>query len=463
MNITLNSPLAVLNVVILAAGQGKRMRSAHPKVLHAIAGKSMLAHVIGATRELSPDHICVVYGHGGDKVRDAFTGGTLLWAQQEPQLGTGHAVMQAIPLLPSEGVTLIVYGDVPLITARTLSSLVESARQDKLAWLTDVVANPAGFGRIVRDANGNVCSIVEEKDASPEQQKICEINTGFVAFPTASLVKWLPMLSNKNSQGEYYLTDLLAMAVAEGVTVDTPHPEHHWEVAGVNSRDQLAHLERTYQRHLAQSLMVEGVSLADPARIDIRGKLTCELDVSIDVNCIFEGKVHLASGSRIGANSILRNCSIGTDTEILPFTDIDGAVIGASARIGPYARIRPGTTLADGVHLGNFVEVKASEFGRGSKANHLSYIGDTSVGSSVNIGAGTIVCNYDGANKHRSVIEDRVHIGSDVQLVAPIKIGAGADIAAGTTVWKDVPPGGLTLNTKTQITKANWKRPVKKK
>ena len=439
------------------------MKSTLPKVLHPIAGKAMLAHVLASAANLAPDHICVVYGHGGDQVRAAFQGEPLVWAIQEPQLGTGHAVMQAMPQLPSEGVTLIVYGDVPLITAPTLDSLVASARQNHLAWLTEHVENPAGLGRIVRDERGNVRAIVEDKDATPQQREIREINTGFVACPTALLAKWLPALTNKNAQGEYYLTDILAMAVAEGVIVDTPHPSHPWEVAGVNSRDQLAQLERTFQRQVAQRLMEDGISLADPSRFDVRGTLTCEADVRIDVNCIFEGKVHLATGASIGANCILRNCSIGAHTEILPFTDIDDAKIGASARIGPYTRIRPGTTLADGVHLGNFVEVKASQFGLGSKANHLSYIGDTSVGSKVNIGAGTIVCNYDGANKHRSVIEDSVHIGSDVQLVAPIVIGKGADIAAGTTVWKDVPPGGLTFNEKTQVTKADWKRPVKKK
>ena len=438
------------------------MRSALPKVLHAIAGKSMLAHVLSATSELKPDHTCVVYGHGGDRVREAFHDAPLLWAKQEPQLGTGHAVMQAMPQLPPDGVTLIVYGDVPLIRAQTLSALVAPARQHHLAWLTEEVENPDGLGRILRDARGNVCAIVEDKDATPDQREIREINTGFVACPTALLAKWLPALSNKNAQGEYYLTDILAVAVAEGIVVETPHPAHDWEVAGVNSRDQLAQLERIYQRQGAQRLMTEGVTLADPSRLDVRGQLTCETDVSIDVNCLFEGKVHLAAGARIGANCILRDCSVGAHTEILPFTDIDGATIGASARIGPFTRIRPGTTLANEVHLGNFVEVKASEFGPGSKANHLSYVGDTTVGRKVNIGAGTIVCNYDGVNKHHSIIEDNVHIGSDVQLVAPITVGEGADIAAGTTVWKDVPPGGLTLNPKTQVTKADWIRPAKK-
>ncbi|MEP7154693.1 MAG: bifunctional UDP-N-acetylglucosamine diphosphorylase/glucosamine-1-phosphate N-acetyltransferase GlmU [Betaproteobacteria bacterium] len=452
-----------LNVVILAAGQGKRMKSALPKVLHPIAGKSMLGHVISSATQLAPDNVCVVYGHGGDQVRAAFSGENLLWAKQEPQLGTGHAVLQAIPHLSTNGVTLIVYGDVPLINASTLSRLVESARESKLAWLTEVVENPAGLGRIMRDAKGKVQGIVEDKDATAAQREIREINTGFLACPTALLAKWLPTLGNKNAQGEYYLTDILAIAVAEGIAVQTHHPAHSWEVVGVNSRDQLAQLERTYQRQIAQHLMEDGVSLADPMRIDVRGKLTCGADVAIDVNCIFEGNVHLATGVKVGANCILRSCTVGTNSEILPFSDIDSAVIGASARIGPFARIRPGTVLADEVHLGNFVEVKASEFGTGSKANHLTYIGDTTVGSKVNIGAGTIVCNYDGANKHRSVIEDGVHIGSDVQLVAPITIGTGADIAAGTTVWRDVPPGGLTFNGKTQLSKPEWKRPQKKK
>lgn len=454
---------SVLNVVILAAGQGKRMKSALPKVLHPIAGRSMLSHVIEAVAKLTPDNVCIVYGHGGEQVRTAFPQSSLLWAKQEPQLGTGHAVMQAIPQISGDGVTLIVYGDVPLITAPTLSELVTSAKTNHLAWLTEIVDNPAGLGRIVRDENGKVRAIVEDKDATEEQKKITEINTGFVACPTALLAKWLPALSNKNAQGEYYLTDILAMAVAEGIVVQTRHPAHAWEVVGVNSRDQLAQLERIFQRELAQRLMEAGVSLADPSRLDVRGTLTCEADVSIDVNCIFEGNVHLATGAKIGANCIIRHCTVGANTEILPFTDIDSATIGAGARIGPFTRIRPGTQLGDEVHLGNFVEVKASEFGTGSKANHLTYIGDTTVGSKVNIGAGTIVCNYDGANKHRSVIEDSVHIGSDVQLVAPITIGKGADIAAGTTVWKDVPPGGLTYNGKTQLSKPDWRRPQKKK
>jgi bifunctional UDP-N-acetylglucosamine pyrophosphorylase / glucosamine-1-phosphate N-acetyltransferase len=457
------STATALSVVILAAGQGKRMKSNLPKVLHPIAGISMLGRVLQTARELKPQKICVVYGHGGDQVRAAFDADSLAWAKQEPQHGTGHAVMQALPEIGNEGVTLILYGDVPLITAQTLSALIGPASQGKLAWLTQRVANPAGLGRIMRDGSGKVRAIIEDKDATPEQRKVDEINTGFLACPTAKLQAWLPRLTNHNAQGEYYLTDILAMAVAEHITVETPHPAKDWEVVGVNSKDQLADLERTYQRALAQELMVAGVMLADPARIDIRGKLTCETDVSIDINCIFEGAVHIASGAKIGAHCILRDCTVGANTEILPYTSIDSGTVGSGARIGPYARIRPGTALGNDVHIGNFVEVKASEFGQGSKANHLSYIGDSTVGKSVNIGAGTITCNYDGANKHRTVIEDGVHIGSDVQLVAPVTIGKGADIAAGTTVWKDVAPGGLTLNAKTQVAKPEWKRPIKKK
>ncbi len=458
-----NHPLP-LSIVVLAAGQGKRMKSALPKVLHPIAGKAMLAHVLDAADRLHPTETCIVYGHGGDQVRAALADRThLKWAKQEPQLGTGHAVLQAMPQIGASGVTLILYGDVPLIGHETLNTLIETAKQSKVAWLTQHVANPAGLGRMVRDASGNVTAIVEHKDATDEQRKITEINTGFVACPTNLLAKWLPTLGSQNAQGEYYLTDILAMAVAEGIPVKTSQPGNAWEVTGINSQDQLAALEREYQAVQAGRLMAAGVMLADPARIDIRGTLSCATEVSIDINCLFEGNVRLASGVRIGANCILRNCTIEAGAEILPYTFIDGAIVGAGARIGPYARLRPDTKIAADVHIGNFVEVKASEFGKGSKANHLTYVGDTTVGERVNIGAGTITCNYDGANKHRTVIEDGVHIGSDVQLVAPVTIGKGADIAAGTTVWKDVQPGGLTLNAKTQLTRPEWKRPQKKK
>ncbi len=458
-----DSSKSILSVVVLAAGQGKRMKSALPKVLHHIAGKAMLAHVIHAANTLSPDQVCVIYGHGGEAVRAAFSGQSLLWAKQEPQLGTGHAVAQAMPQLAPQGVTLILYGDVPLIRAATLAKLVAAAKQNTLAWLTMRVKDPKGLGRILRDDTGNVTAIVEDKDATDAQRQITEINTGFLACPTAWLAKWLPSLNNRNAQGEYYLTDILALAVADGCKVETLSADAEFEIIGVNSKDQLAQLERIYQLENARQLMVQGVSLIDPARIDVRGKLTADEDVSIDVNCIFEGNVHLAVNVKVGANCILQNCTVGAGTEILPFTHIDSATVGANARIGPYARLRPGTTLASDVHIGNFVEVKASDIGVGSKANHLSYIGDANVGKNVNIGAGTITCNYDGANKHRTVIEDNVHIGSDVQLIAPVTVGKGATIAAGTTVWKDAAAGELTMNQKSQTTLPNWARPVKKK
>lgn len=468
MNEPINSKLPVdVAVVILAAGQGKRMKSALPKVLHPIAGRPMLRRVISVARKLQPGKICIVYGHGGEQVRATIADADLAWVKQEPQLGTGHAVLQALPQLPADGITLVLYGDVPLIRAVTLRALLATAQGGKLAWLTMQVATPQGLGRILRDSDGKVRAIVEEKDATKAEKNITEINTGFLACSTALLARWLPTLGNVNAQGEYYLTDILAMAVNEGISVQTLSPADEWEVAGINSKVQLAALERVYQLEIATRLMSEGVTLADPSRIDVRGELACgdgkTNDVFIDVNCIFEGKVTLAANVKIGAHCILRNCAIGTGTEVLPFSFIDEATIGTNARIGPYARIRPGTTLADDVHIGNFVEVKASEFGSGSKANHLTYIGDTTVGKNVNIGAGTITCNYDGAHKHRTMIEDNVHIGSDVQLVAPVTIGKGADIGAGTTVWKNVAPGGLTLNEKTQVHKAGWKRPVKKK
>ncbi len=462
-----------LSIIVLAAGQGKRMHSALSKVLHPIAGKSMLAHVLAAAAQLRPDSIYVVYGHGGEAVRAAFTKQPLIWVKQDPQLGTGHAVLQVLPQLPSVGVTLVLYGDVPLISASTLAKLVATARHHTLTWLTMTVANPKGLGRVLRDehdeagernddSRGQVVAIIEDKDATDAQRHIHEINTGFMACPTALLKKWLPEINNHNAQGEYYLTDILALAVAQGYAVKTLSPDAEFEITGVNSKAQLAELERIYQREQAYRLTSTGVSLIDPARFDVRGELTTDEDVVIDVNCIFEGQVHLGARTKVGANCILRNCKIGADTEVLPFSFIDGAEIGQRARIGPYARIRPDTALADGVHIGNFVEIKASIVGAGSKVNHLSYVGDASVGENVNIGAGTITCNYDGANKHRTVIEDNVHIGSDVQLVAPIVVGKGATIAAGTTVWKNAAAGELTLNQKTQITVANWKRPAKK-
>jgi len=454
--------MPTLSIVILAAGHGKRMKSALPKVLHTIAGKTMLQRVVETALALSPTRIAVVYGHAGDQVRSALSAFTqIAWAEQAPQLGTGHAVLQAMSVTGGTDTTLVLYGDVPLITKATLQQLVHCAHTDRLAWLTHTVANPTGLGRVVRNAANEICEIVEEKDASDDERHLREINTGFLACPTAWLARWLPALGNSNAQGEYYLTDILKLAVAEGLRVETLAPAHDWEVTGVNSKDQLAALERIFQLEQAKVLMVGGVTLRDPSRFDLRGSLICEADVTIDVNVVVEGTVRLGHGVTVGANCILRDCRVGAGSEIHPFTLLDSADIGANARIGPYARIRPGTTLADDVHIGNFVEIKASDIGAGSKANHLSYIGDSTIGRGVNVGAGTITCNYDGANKHRTVIGDNVHIGSDVQLIAPITINAGATIGAGTTVWKDVPGDSLILNPKTQQLTKSWKRPVK--
>ena len=452
-----------LQVVILAAGQGKRMFSDLPKVLHPLAGRPLLGHVLATARTLSPQRLCVVVGHGADTVRAAIPDGDVTWALQDKQLGTGHAVMQAVPQLAAGGTVLILYGDVPLIAAATLRSLVEAAAGGKVALLTQVMASPRGYGRIVRDAAGRVTGIVEEKDATDAQRAITEVNTGILAVPRERLEKWLGQLSNRNAQGEYYLTDVIAAAVADGVAVEVRQPAEEHESLGVNSKVELASLERKYQQGVARRLLEGGTMLADPARIDVRGELTCGRDVSIDVNCVFEGRVQLGDRAVIAANCVLRNVEVGAGTEIKPFTHIEDARIGREARIGPYARIRPDSTLADEVHIGNFVEVKASTFGAGSKANHLSYVGDSTVGSAVNIGAGTITCNYDGAYKHRTVIEDDVHIGSDVQLIAPVTVGRGATVAAGATITDDVPPGGLTLTLKKQVTKPDWQRPRKKK
>jgi bifunctional UDP-N-acetylglucosamine pyrophosphorylase/glucosamine-1-phosphate N-acetyltransferase len=452
---------APLQVVVLAAGQGKRMHSDLPKVVHPLAGRPLLAHVIGTAQSLAPARLCVVVGHGAEAVRERLAGAKVEWAVQDKQLGTGHAVMQALPHLEDGGTVLVLYGDVPLIASGTLRSLVDAAAGGHLALLTQEVDQPKGYGRIVREG-GRVARIVEEKDASSGERAIREVNTGILAAPRAKLAQWLARLGNDNAQGEYYLTDIVAAAVADGVAIEVRHPSAPYESLGVNSKVELASLERRFQMNEAAKLLESGVTLADPARIDVRGELTCGRDVTIDVNCIFEGRVTLGDGVKIGANCILRDASVGAGTEVKPFTLVEEAAIGANARIGPYARIRPGAELGDEVHIGNFVEVKASSFGRGSKANHLAYVGDTSVGSGVNIGAGTITCNYDGANKHRTVIEDDVHIGSDVQLVAPVTVGKGATIAAGATIVKDVPPGGLTLTEAKQVSRPGWQRPRKK-
>ena len=451
-----------LQVVILAAGKGKRMRSDLPKVLHPLAGRPLLAHVLAAARALAPRRLCVVVGHGGNAVRERLAAEAVAWVEQSPQLGTGHAVQQALPALEAGGTVLVLYGDVPLISPATLEGLVEAAAGGRLALLTQVLEDPTGYGRIVKDANGAVRRIVEEKDADATERAIREVNTGILAASRERLEAWLSRLRNDNAQGEYYLTDIVAAAVSDGVPVAVRHPSAAYECLGVNSKAELAALERQYQMNHAKRLLEAGVTLADPARIDVRGDLECGRDVSIDVNCIFEGRVVLGDGVHLGASCILRDATVGAGTQIKPFTIVEEAAIGANARIGPFARIRPGTDLAADVHVGNFVEVKASRLGRGSKANHLAYVGDSTVGSNVNIGAGTITCNYDGAAKHRTVIEDDVHIGSDVQLIAPVTVGRGATIAAGATITDDVPPGGLTLTQKKQVTKPDWQRPRKK-
>ena len=451
-----------LCIAILAAGQGKRMHSDLPKVLHPLGGSPVLAHVLAAARSLHPAAIVVVVGHGAAQVRERLDAPDLDWATQEEQLGTGHAVLQAMPLLPARSIVLVLYGDMPFVRAATMRALVDATGGDSLAILTMTGEVPRGYGRIVRDAQGRAARIVEEKDATADDLQSREANVGLIAAPWEKLAGWLAGLRKDNAQGEYYLTDIVAAAHAQGEAVNACHPADPRERLGVNSKSDLAQMERLLQADRAKQLLDAGVTLADPARLDVRGELTCGRDVSIDVNCIFEGRVALADGVRVGANCILRDVTVGPGSEVLPFTLIEGAVIGAQARIGPFTRIRPGTTLADQVHLGNFVEVKASDVGVASKANHLSYLGDTTVGANVNVGAGTITCNYDGANKHRTIIEDDVHIGSDVQLVAPVTIGRGATIGAGATITRDVPPGELALTEKKQVTRPGWKRPAKR-
>lgn len=452
-----------MNIVILAAGTGKRMRSALPKVLHPLAGRPLLAHVIDTARELDPARIVVVVGHGAQAVQQAVAAPDVAFAVQAEQLGTGHAVQQALPLLDPAKPTLVLYGDVPLTRASTLKRLADAAVDGRYGILTVTLDDPTGYGRIVRDAAGYVTRIVEQKDATPDELRIREINTGIVVTPTAQLAMWLGALKNDNAQGEYYLTDVVEHAIEAGFDVVTTQPDEAWETLGVNSKAQLAELERIHQRNIANALLGAGVTVIDPARLDVRGELTCGRDVSIDVNCVFEGKVTLADDVTVGANCVLRDATIGAGTRIEPFTHVEGAQVGARAVLGPYARLRPGAVLGDEAHVGNFVEVKNSTLGQGSKANHLTYLGDADIGARVNVGAGTITCNYDGANKHRTVIEDDVFVGSDTQLVAPVRVGRGVTIAAGTTVWKDVPEGALVLNEKTQVARDGYVRPVKKK
>ena len=452
-----------MNIVILAAGMGKRMNSALPKVLHPLAGRPLLAHVIDTARTLQPTRLVVVVGHGAEKVQAAVAAPDVQFAVQAQQLGTGHAVQQALPFVDPSVPTLVLYGDVPLTRASTLKRLVDAAQNGRYGVLTVTLDDPTGYGRIVRDSSGAVQKIVEQKDASADERKIAEINTGIITTPTQQLETWLASLKNDNAQGEFYLTDVVERALESGVEIVTAQPDEEWETLGVNSKQQLAELERIHQRNVADDLLVAGVTLLDPARIDVRGTLECGRDVSIDVNCVFEGRVTLADNVTIGPNCVIRDAVIGAGTRVDAFTHIEGGTTGANVVLGPYARLRPGAQLGDESHVGNFVEVKNAVLGVGSKANHLSYIGDSDIGARVNIGAGTITCNYDGANKHRTVIEDDVFVGSDTQLVAPVRIGRGVTIAAGTTVWKDVGEGELVLNEKTQMSRGGYVRPTKKK
>jgi len=458
-----------IDVVILAAGKGTRMRSRLPKVLQPLAGRPLLAHVLERALALLPQQVVVVIGHGAEAVQAAFAqdqcSTPLRWVIQEPQRGTGDALRVALPLLedsPADRV-LVLYGDVPLISVATLQGLIAAAEGEALALLTVALPDPTGYGRIVRGGSGEVVAIVEERDATVAERAIREVNTGVMVLPKGPLARWLAALSPNNAQGEYYLTDVVRLAVAEKVAVRAVAAPTATETLGVNDKAQLATLERLVQQQQAAALLAAGVTLLDPERIDIRGILTCGQDVEIDVGCIFTGRVHLADGVRVGAYSVLENCTVGAGTRIEPFCHLSGATIGAQAVIGPYARIRPTTELADEVHVGNFVEVKNSAIGPQSKANHLSYLGDATVGARVNIGAGTITCNYDGANKHRTVIEDEAFIGSDCQLVAPVRVGAGATLGAGTTLTKDAPAQALTLSRVPQRTIEGWQRPRKVK
>jgi bifunctional UDP-N-acetylglucosamine pyrophosphorylase/glucosamine-1-phosphate N-acetyltransferase len=451
-----------LTVVILAAGQGKRMGSDLPKVLQPLAGRPLLAHVIETARALGPAAIHVVYGHGGERVRAAFAGKELGWALQAEQKGTGHALMQAMPAVPDGHAVLVLYGDVPLIRTKTLEGLVARAGTARLALLSARLADPAGYGRIVRDGAGRVVRIVEEKDANHKERAIDEINTGVLAAPAAKLRGWLGALNADNAQGEYYLTDCIGAAVRDGCTVDAVVAEEPSEVLGVNDKLQLAEAEAAHRQARAAELMRAGVTVVDPARLDVRGEVQCGRDVLLDVNVILQGKVRLGDRVKVGAGCVLIDCEIGDDSELRVNSLVEGSTAGKGCVIGPFARLRPGTRLADGVHVGNFVEVKNSTLGPGSKANHLSYLGDSTVGSQVNVGAGTVTCNYDGVNKHRTEIGDGAFIGSGSMLVAPVSVGAEATIGAGSTITKPAPAGKLTVERSRQVTVENWKRPEKK-
>ena len=450
-----------LNIVILAAGKGTRMHSDLPKVLHVVGAKPILAHVINCAKALKPNKIIVVYGFGGERVKEAFSTEDITWVNQAEQHGTGHAVQQALPHLDADADTLILLGDVPLVDVNACEKLIAQA-DNKLAILSFNKDDPTGYGRIVRDAHGQVHAIVEHKDATVAQRAIIEVNTGIMAMPNAHLKSWLSRVTNNNAQGEYYLTDIVALAVQDNISVVAEITDDEWSVTGINAKTDLAQIERVHQTRIAQALLQQGVTLKDPARIDVRGDLNCGRDVEIDVNCVFEGNVTLGDRVKIAANCVIKNTVIAAGTQIAAFTHIDDTAIGENSRIGPFARLRPGTTLAADTHVGNFVELKNAQVDVGSKINHLSYVGDSTVGKSVNIGAGTITCNYDGANKFRTVIEDGAFIGSDSQLVAPITIGKNATIAAGSTITRDAPADALTFcRAKEQKTIMGWKRPQK--
>ncbi len=459
----MNPPVSqAVEIIILAAGKGTRMHSDLPKVLHPLAGTPLVQHVIQAAQELQPRSIWVVYGHGGETIPKALAGVPVDWVLQEEQKGTGHAVQQALPRIAPESIVLVLYGDVPLICPDTLRPLLSSAAKGNLALLTIELDDPTGYGRVLRGHSGAITGIVEQKDATDAQLAICEVNTGILAAGAAQLKQWVARLASDNTQGEYYLTDIVAMAAADGVTIDAGQPRSVWEVMGINNKVQLAELERVAQKNAAIALMERGVTLLDPTRFDLRGTLAAGRDVVIDVNVVIEGRVTLGDRVHIGPNNVLRDCAIGTDTVVHPNCVIEDSTIGDSARIGPFARVRPGSRIANLGHIGNFVEIKKSEVGEGSKVNHLSYIGDSTIGRHVNIGAGTITANYDGANKHRTVIGDNASIGSDCTLVAPVSVGEGATIGANTTITEDVPPGVLAVGRVRQKIIEGWKRPAKK-
>ncbi|MDF1643476.1 MAG: bifunctional UDP-N-acetylglucosamine diphosphorylase/glucosamine-1-phosphate N-acetyltransferase GlmU [Pseudomonadales bacterium] len=448
-----------LDIVVLAAGKGTRMRSGQPKVLHKLAGKPLLQHVLDSAQKLSPDSVSVVYGFGGDQVKEQITQPDILWVEQREQNGTGHAVAQALPGLANDSKVLVLYGDVPLTLSETLTGLLEKVQsENSIAVLTCTLDNPDGYGRMVRNPDGNVVGIVEQKDASTEQLLISEINTGIMVIPAVLLKKWIPELSNENAQGEYYLTDIIQLAAQQGISISTHQPKSELEIEGINSRTQLARMERIYQQSLCDKHMDQGVTFLDPSRVDIRGTLTTGIDVTIDINVVFEGNVELGSNVQIAPNCIIKDAFIGDNTQIHANSVIDQATVTENCSIGPFARLRPGAELADGAWVGNFVEIKKSKIGEGSKVNHLSYIGDATLGERVNIGAGTITCNYDGTNKFETIMKNDVFIGSNSSLVAPVTISDNATVAAGSTITKNVPKDALGIARGKQRNVENWKK-----